>query len=279
MTIENIFFIGNGHGAIAALKSLQNTFTRIGIFSEDANLKKLCRSNDFIYEHIDDISINHGVMAGYIKILPKNFLENKFLLNIHYSLLPHLRGLHSVVWAILNGDKKIGWSVHLVDDGVDTGRIYYQSSLMYQNETSWEVMNIFNLEVEKVLGGIAKNIFNGSLIGWDQDSDHATWVAKRNLEDCLVDFSKSIEEIRRFFLALVRPYPLPAIIFRGQRFEISNCNFLKRDYLGGEGRIVNIDELGVYIKCKDGLLIVNELIDDANISCMAKDILPLGARL
>jgi folate-dependent phosphoribosylglycinamide formyltransferase PurN len=43
-------------------------------------------------------------------------------LNAHTGLLPYYRGKDAVAWAVLNGDP-LGCSVHLIDNGVDTGEI------------------------------------------------------------------------------------------------------------------------------------------------------------
>lgn len=43
-------------------------------------------------------------------------------LNAHNGLLPYYRGMDAVGWAVLNGDP-LGCSVHLIDNGVDTGEI------------------------------------------------------------------------------------------------------------------------------------------------------------
>lgn len=43
-------------------------------------------------------------------------------LNVHMGLLPHYRGMNVVEWALLGGDPA-GCSVHLIDPGIDTGRI------------------------------------------------------------------------------------------------------------------------------------------------------------
>lgn len=43
-------------------------------------------------------------------------------LNVHMGLLPYYRGMNVVEWALFNGDLA-GCSVHLIDPGIDTGRI------------------------------------------------------------------------------------------------------------------------------------------------------------
>lgn len=72
------------------------------------------------------------VLAGYMRIIGKTLLA-KFsnrIINIHPSLLPSFPGLHGIKDAFDYGVKVTGVTVHVVDDGVDTGPIIAQEPVM-----------------------------------------------------------------------------------------------------------------------------------------------------
>ena len=46
--------------------------------------------------------------------------------NFHASLLPAYRGKHPLFWALRNGERWTGLTVHVMDGGLDTGDILYQ---------------------------------------------------------------------------------------------------------------------------------------------------------
>jgi methionyl-tRNA formyltransferase len=50
-------------------------------------------------------------------------------INVHPSLLPALRGPEPVFWALRRGDRQTGVTLHLLDDGFDTGPILAQQSV------------------------------------------------------------------------------------------------------------------------------------------------------
>ena len=62
-------------------------------------------------------------LAGYMRILSPQFVERwrGRILNIHPSLLPRYRGLSPQKRALEAGDVESGCTVHLVDEGTDTG--------------------------------------------------------------------------------------------------------------------------------------------------------------
>ncbi|MDA9108347.1 phosphoribosylglycinamide formyltransferase [Candidatus Pelagibacter sp.] len=70
-------------------------------------------------------------LAGFMKILSKNFIKNfkGKIINIHPSLLPKYKGLDTHVKAIQNKDKVAGCTVHLVTAKLDSGRIILQKKV------------------------------------------------------------------------------------------------------------------------------------------------------
>ena len=72
------------------------------------------------------------ITIGYGRILPSTTISiPKFgCINLHFSLLPAWRGAAPVQRAIESGDKELGISVFSLDEGMDTGPIYRQSSFL-----------------------------------------------------------------------------------------------------------------------------------------------------
>jgi len=70
-------------------------------------------------------------LAGFMKILSKNFIKNfkGNILNIHPSLLPKYKGLNTHERAIGNKDKYSGCTVHFVNSKLDSGKIILQKKV------------------------------------------------------------------------------------------------------------------------------------------------------
>ena len=98
--------------------------------------KKVFNLNSTLFEKkaINELkknNINLICLAGFMKILSKNFIKNfnGKILNIHPSLLPKYKGLNTHVKAIKNKDKYSGCTVHLVNSKLDSGRIINQKKV------------------------------------------------------------------------------------------------------------------------------------------------------
>jgi phosphoribosylglycinamide formyltransferase 1 len=67
------------------------------------------------------------VLAGYMHLLTPGFLERfPTTVNVHPSLLPDFPGAHAVEEQLAAGARESGATVHLVDEGVDSGPILAQ---------------------------------------------------------------------------------------------------------------------------------------------------------
>lgn len=71
------------------------------------------------------------VLAGYMAILTPVFVGAFAgrIVNVHPSLLPAFPGIRAIEQAVVHGVEVFGVTVHLVDDGVDTGAILLQDAV------------------------------------------------------------------------------------------------------------------------------------------------------
>lgn len=71
-------------------------------------------------------------------LFPGPWLENSeaVVINYHNSLLPKHRGMNAEAWTIFEGDSTAGITWHLVDKGIDTGKILFQKPLPIHDDTT-----------------------------------------------------------------------------------------------------------------------------------------------
>ena len=69
------------------------------------------------------------ISFGYKFLIKKYFLEKSKcpIINIHISYLPYNKGYHPNFWAFFENTPS-GVTIHLVDEGIDTGPILFQKS-------------------------------------------------------------------------------------------------------------------------------------------------------
>ncbi len=97
---------------------------------------------------------NHGVrlvvLAGYMHLLTPAFLDRfpGAVVNVHPSLLPEFPGAHAVEEQLAAGVAESGATVHLVDDGVDSGPILAQERVAVHRDDTPETLHARIKEIE-----------------------------------------------------------------------------------------------------------------------------------
>jgi phosphoribosylglycinamide formyltransferase 1 len=77
---------------------------------------------------LEEQGVRLVVLAGYMQLLTPAFLERfpDAVVNVHPSLLPAFPGAHAVAEQLAAGIDESGATVHLVDEGIDSGPVLAQ---------------------------------------------------------------------------------------------------------------------------------------------------------
>ena len=100
-----------------------------------------------------DAGVELVVLAGFMRILKGEILrvyENR-VINIHPALLPSFPGLEAWKQALAYGVRVTGCTVHLVDQGIDTGPILAQRTVPIRDDDTAESLHARIQEGEHVL--------------------------------------------------------------------------------------------------------------------------------
>lgn len=82
---------------------------------------------EFLKKEKPDLIIVNGTRIISKKVL--NCIDATFI-NTHAGITPKYRGVHGGYWALANNDKSnCGVTVHLVDSGIDTGGVLFQTNI------------------------------------------------------------------------------------------------------------------------------------------------------
>ena len=100
-------------------------------------------------------------LAGFMKILSKNFIRNfkGRIINIHPSLLPKYKGLNTFARVIKNKEKYTGCTVHFVDEKLDNGLIIVKKKILIKKNDNAEILkqkvqleeyNAYSMAIRKI---------------------------------------------------------------------------------------------------------------------------------
>ena len=109
--------------------------------------------NRDVVEHLQTHEANLVVTAGFMRILGGPVIEafENRIINSHPALLPSFPGAHAVRDAVESGVKVTGCTIHIVNEGVDTGPIVAQCPVAVEDGDTVESLHERIKERERAL--------------------------------------------------------------------------------------------------------------------------------
>ena len=199
-------------------------------------------SSEEIITAIADVMPDLIVVSSYRNMIPDNMLKIARLgaINLHMAPLPKYRGAHPENWALINGEDWMGYTVHYLDSGIDTGDILAQDRVRILPED--DILSLtFKISeaAPKMLIEVINDIGVGDIVRKTQDESQATYYPPRKPSDGLIDWSMQDTDIQNLIRALTRPYPGAYTIISGYKLMV------------WRSRLVN----GVNTMCEPGQII------------------------
>ena len=201
------------------------------------------------------------VVVAYGKILPKYVLEfAKYgCINAHASILPKYRGAAPIQRAIMDGEAKTGVSIMQMDEGLDTGDVILVKEVDILENDNFESVHD-KLIVASCHGlGEAISLIEENKATKTKQGDQFTYAEKIVKDDCLIDFSKDACQVHNQIRGL-SPIPLSYTVHPDKSIlKIAKAHISSVDYEGKCGEVVSLNG-GIYVKCKNGCIVIDELL-------------------
>ncbi|MGE9693229.1 MULTISPECIES: methionyl-tRNA formyltransferase [unclassified Streptomyces] len=172
-------------------------------------------------------------------------------LNIHDSLLPAYAGFSPIIWALINGEERVGVTAHRMNAELDAGDVLVQRSVpVGPDDTATDLFHRTVDLIEPLVRESLDLIASGRDAGqWvPQDRARASFFHKRADEDSRIDFQWPAERLERLVRAQSDPYPNAYAFHRGKRLRIVSAGVSEGRYGGTPGRI--------FIREGDGVVVV-----------------------
>ena len=206
------------------------------------------------------------VVVAFGKILPKNVLDYpKYgCINVHGSLLPKYRGAAPMQRSIIDGDKITGVTIMYMDVGLDTGDMLYKSEVEIAEDDNFEnIHDKLSVCGASALIETVKLIKDGKAVRERQDESLATHAAKIEKSDCLLDFSRSAEEIHNLIRGL-SPIPLSFTHTPdGKLLKVTSAHIVDRDSRCGKesGEVISLDG-EIVVACGNGKIAITGVLPE-----------------
>ncbi len=232
----------------------------VKVFAESRGIPvyqpKTLRSDDFA-RLLAEINPEMIVVIAFGKILPENVLTYpKYgCINVHGSLLPAYRGAAPMQRAIINGEMETGITTMYMDAGIDTGDMLLDASLPIGENDNFETVHeaLATLGAETLLKTIA-GLKAGTVERRKQNEALATYAAKIEKEDCVLDFTKDAATLHNLIRGLS---PMPLAFTHtpdGKLLKVTKARIAESNRPHTiPGTVLSLDD-GITVACSSGSL-------------------------
>jgi len=273
--IERVLFVGSKQLGLNCLKTMYSLSkeTLVGAVTFDdsadgrgklADFKAFCSQHKiplFVAKNRADAEkiiqaqrADIGIVVGWYWLIGNETLNSvpHGLLGIHNSLLPKYRGGSPLIWSIINGEKKVGFSMFSFTEGMDEGDVWFQYKFeMKPKDDIQSVLEKFDTGAIELLKKYYKKILSGELKPKAQKHQEATYCAQRKPEDGRIDWSKPADAIFNFIRAQSQPYPGAFTTHKNKKLLIWKATLNPETYYGTPGQVARISPDGVTVICGD----------------------------
>ena len=200
-------------------------------------------------------------VAAFGRILPPVILSlpARGCINVHGSLLPKYRGAGPIQWALINGETETGITTMLMDEGMDTGAMLLQESLLIRPDDTAGSLSPRLAELgARLLVQTFAQLKAGTLMPRPQDHGRATMAPLLKKEDGLIDWAMPAASIANRIRGLT-PWPGAYTFLKADRWTIWRASAITEAATASPGRIVAVGKDGIHVATGDGVLAIHEL--------------------
>lgn len=254
--------------------------------NNDKKIFRLYDLHEYNFADIDVVKPDLVLVPNYSRLIKSSLIDKYTFVNIHSGILPKWRGFNSNLWALLNGEKKVGYTVHRIRSGMDNGEIYRIIDVDVQDDVKFidlrkNIVNKLCNQLENILIGI----IDGTLQPVEQKENDIVYNCKLNPDDGIVwDWDKP----SGYFIGLWQIFSYPPYGTGMKVFIHDKLYYVTKITqepeiavsMGIPGAVVNMYEDGsVLIKTQDTAVRVYELLDMEMKIMLPCKLLKIGQRL
>lgn len=201
------------------------------------------------------------VTVAFGQILPQAVLDVPKLMpiNLHFSLLPELRGAGPVNWAIINGLARTGVSTIRMTAGLDAGPVLLaRATEIGRTETAGELAERLSRLGAEVLIETLSGLEAGGIVERPQDGSRATLAPMLGPRDGILDFSHEARLVQARGRG-VTPWPGAKVGYGEKLLKVYDLDYEDSAHQAQPGEVISAGPEGFRVGCGQGSLLIGRV--------------------
>lgn len=207
--------------------------------------------DDYPMMAVDLVFVNN-----YNKIVTNAELSQTVFLNYHVGLLPKWRGNSANGWAIINGAKEVGFTLHRIIPMLDAGNIYYRFEYPYSSrETYFNARVAMDKDLREHLCNVIRKVIDDPNSYAMMNEGEFVYCSKfRPIDGNISSWQYTTDEIIRRHYVFAPPLGTGLkFTFKGKTYEIHALSKVDEfaESKGIPGGVVYIYDGSLWVKTQD----------------------------
>ncbi|MFR7873568.1 methionyl-tRNA formyltransferase [Peptoniphilus sp. HMSC062D09] len=210
-------------------------------------------------EKLREVQADIIVVVAYGQILKREILDlpKKYIVNVHASLLPELRGAAPINRAIMEGKEKTGVSLMRVEEGLDSGAVSAVKEIDIKDMNAGELEDKLSLMGADILEEFIREVEEDRVNFTPQDEGKKTYADKILKDDLLLNFNERSKNLVNKIRGL-SPHYGAKFSYEDKLYKIFAAEEIENSSDKKVGTIIKSDK-ELIIKTVDGAISVNEI--------------------
>ena len=200
----------------------------------------------------------------------------------HPTFLPAGRGRAPLAWLTLDGQPGAA-TFFMIDEGVDSGPIFVQETFEvapddYASDVERKLVAATEAGLDRWLPDLLSGVWNPR----PQDEVLATYNGRRSIDDGLLNWYQSSDDIHALIRAASTPHPGAYTWYQGRKLIVWRAELEKHlPWRGAVGRVLHTEVArGALIQTGDGLVWLTQVqFSEDSEPCSAEKVLKVGIKL
>ena len=220
-----------------------------GLELYQANYLKKSEAINWVEQRRPDMLVLGFVTA----FVPQEMIDSATYggINYHPSLLPKYRGGSAINWAVINGEKETGVSIHFIDEGVDTGPILLQEKVAIEPDDTVKSLyfdKLYPMGIRMIAEAV-QQIREGTAQPVAQDESQASFQPVITPADTVIDWNRSSRQVYNLIRGS-NPSPGAGSSFHGERLKIFDAE--RTPETDKPGTVIGFGDDGFTVATADG---------------------------
>ena len=225
-------------------------------------LKKNTIDGDKFFDDFSKLNIDLAIVVAYGQIITQRLLNasKSGFINIHASMLPHLRGASPIQYAIKEGLSKTAVCLMDMQLKLDEGDVFVSKDCFILPTDTYETLSQrLSLLGASLLKNNLDNLIHQKLKKYPQDNKLSTYASMIKKDEGLLNFNLDGRTLHNKIRAH-EPWPGSFAFINGKRVKLFESFFIKNlgDKKISNGTIISTNPY-LAIKVNDGILFFKKI--------------------